>query len=101
MSITVVPVPKKSVHFPTIKATQPVEVTERDPPGFLVALIEATDADNDTLWYDIVGKCFSVWLCSMFLTFLEKHIFKIYLNSETIRQLYRHAVTLSGTNLKL
>lgn len=58
MSITVVPVPKKSVHFPTIKPTQPVEVTERDPPGFLVALIEATDVDNDTLWYDIVGKLF-------------------------------------------
>lgn len=34
----------------------PVKLTEGDQIGFLVGLIQASDADNDTLWYDIVGK---------------------------------------------
>lgn len=39
-----------------MKPPQPVKLTEGDEIGFLVASIEAYDKDNDTLWYDIVGK---------------------------------------------
>lgn len=61
VSVAVISTPKTSVHPPVIKAAQSTEVTERDEVGFLVALIQATDADNDTLWYDIVGKCISLF----------------------------------------
>lgn len=56
VSVMVVPTPKKSLHPPVIKATPATEITERDEVGYLVALIQATDGDNDTLWYDIVGE---------------------------------------------
>lgn len=57
MSVHVVPVPSKSKHAPVItKPPQPVKLTESDEIGFLVTFIEAADKDNDTLWYDIVGK---------------------------------------------
>ncbi|XP_060526655.1 fat-like cadherin-related tumor suppressor homolog isoform X2 [Cylas formicarius] len=55
VSVRVVPVPETSKHPPTVKTPQPVKLTEGDGIGFLVALIQATDLDNDTLWYDIVG----------------------------------------------
>lgn len=56
VSIQVVAVPTTSLHAPLVKGDQRVEVTESDKPGFLVALIQASDPDNDTLWFDIVGK---------------------------------------------
>lgn len=53
----VVESPKDSKNPPVIKTVnQNVDVTETDQVGFLVALIQATDKDGDTLWYDIVGK---------------------------------------------
>lgn len=56
VTITVVAVPSKSKHSPVIKRPVPVKLTEGDEIGFLVSLISATDQDNDTLWYDIVGE---------------------------------------------
>jgi len=35
---------------------QSVEVTESDEAGFLVALVQASDKDGDSLWYDILGE---------------------------------------------
>jgi len=35
---------------------QTAEVTESDEVGFLVALVQASDRDGDSLWYDILGK---------------------------------------------
>lgn len=56
VSIIVVAVPEISENIPVIKSPdQDVELTESDNPGFLVTLIQATDADNDQLWYDIIG----------------------------------------------
>lgn len=52
----VVAVPSKSKSPPVVKPPQPVKLTERDEIGFLVASISAKDPDNDTLWYEIVGK---------------------------------------------
>lgn len=55
ISIQVVTVPEVA-GVPFIKAKyQDVEVTEADPVGFLVAVIQATD-DSDNLWYNIVGE---------------------------------------------
>lgn len=67
VSILVVPVPAKSKHPPIVKTPQPTEITERDDVGYLVALIQASDQDNDTLWYDIVGKFEFTYLLSLYL----------------------------------
>lgn len=57
VSVQVVETPKKSEHPPVFKTNnQSVEVTESDEVGFLVALVQATDKDGDSLWYDILGK---------------------------------------------
>lgn len=60
MSVAVIPTPKTSVYPPVVKGTQSTEITERDEVGYLVALIQASDGDNDTLWYDIVGKSYVI-----------------------------------------
>lgn len=53
----VIEVPKESENPPVFKTkNQSVEVTESDEVRFLVALVQATDKDGDSLWYDIVGK---------------------------------------------
>ncbi|XP_030767379.1 fat-like cadherin-related tumor suppressor homolog isoform X3 [Sitophilus oryzae] len=54
VSVKVVPVPESSEHPPVVKVPPPVKLTEGDEIGFLVSLIQATDEDNDRLWYDIV-----------------------------------------------
>ncbi|XP_014210543.1 fat-like cadherin-related tumor suppressor homolog [Copidosoma floridanum] len=55
ISVQVVETPKESAHAPVFKSpTQSVVVTESDSVGFLVALVQATDKDNDSLWYDII-----------------------------------------------
>ncbi|KAF5307382.1 hypothetical protein FQR65_LT07099 [Abscondita terminalis] len=54
VSIYVLPVPKESKHAPVVKTPHKVAITESDSGRFLVSSIQATDADNDTLWYDIV-----------------------------------------------
>jgi protocadherin Fat 1/2/3 len=57
VSVAVVDVPDESEFAPQIKIpNQHVEVTESDTPGFLVALIQASDEDDNQLWYDIIGK---------------------------------------------
>lgn len=57
VSVKVAAVPVTSEHAPIIKSPdQRVEVTESDAVGFLVALVQASDQDGDTLWYKIVGK---------------------------------------------
>lgn len=59
VSIQVAATPVSSEHGPVIKSLdQHVEVTESDAVGFLVALIQASDEDGDTLWYKIVGKLY-------------------------------------------
>ncbi|KAJ8667841.1 hypothetical protein QAD02_009504, partial [Eretmocerus hayati] len=56
ISVQVVEVPSESPNAPSFKnASQNIEVTESDSIGFLVALMQATDKDGDTLWYDIVA----------------------------------------------
>ncbi|XP_049820796.1 fat-like cadherin-related tumor suppressor homolog isoform X5 [Aethina tumida] len=55
VSVRVVPVPKTSRSPPKVKPPSLVQLTEGDQIGFLVSYIQATDPDNDTLWYDIVG----------------------------------------------
>uniref|UniRef100_A0A1Y1MVJ3 Fat-like cadherin-related tumor suppressor homolog n=1 Tax=Photinus pyralis TaxID=7054 RepID=A0A1Y1MVJ3_PHOPY len=55
VSIHVLQVPKSSKHAPVVKTPNRVAITESDSGRFLVTSIQATDADNDTLWYDIVG----------------------------------------------
>lgn len=53
----VVEVPKESENPPVFKTSnQSVEVTESDEVGFLVALMQATDKDGDSLWFDILGE---------------------------------------------
>ncbi|XP_054014590.1 fat-like cadherin-related tumor suppressor homolog isoform X2 [Hylaeus anthracinus] len=55
VSVQVVEVPKESENPPVFKTNnQSVEVTESDEVGFLVALVQATDEDGDSLWYDIL-----------------------------------------------
>ncbi|XP_053598514.1 fat-like cadherin-related tumor suppressor homolog isoform X2 [Microplitis demolitor] len=55
VSVQVVELPKDSKYPPEFKsANQTATVTESDQVGFLVALVQATDQDGDTLWYDIV-----------------------------------------------
>ncbi|XP_055371961.1 fat-like cadherin-related tumor suppressor homolog [Condylostylus longicornis] len=55
VNVVVVPIPDISEHAPIIKSSEhEVEVTESDRPGFLVTLIQATDEDNEQLWYDII-----------------------------------------------
>ncbi|KAG8293575.1 hypothetical protein J6590_013720 [Homalodisca vitripennis] len=55
VSVQVSAVPATSEHAPVIKSSdQRVEVTESDSVGFLVALIQASDQDGDSLWYRIV-----------------------------------------------
>jgi protocadherin Fat 1/2/3 len=71
VSVVVVNVPDESTFAPQIKIpNQHVEVTESDSPGFLVALIQATDEDDNQLWYDIIGEL-------EFLSFLPFHDFII------------------------
>lgn len=48
--------PKTSRSPPKVKPPSLVQLTEGDQIGFLVSYIQATDPDNDTLWYDIVGE---------------------------------------------
>ncbi|XP_076767085.1 FAT atypical cadherin kugelei isoform X6 [Xylocopa sonorina] len=56
VSVQVVEVPKESSENPPVFKTnnQSVEVTESDEVGFLVALVQASDKDGDSLWYDIL-----------------------------------------------
>ena len=57
VSVQVVEAPKESENPPVFKTNnQSVEVTESDKAGFLVALVQASDKDGDSLWYDILGK---------------------------------------------
>lgn len=73
-----VSVPEESPHPPKVKtSSQTIKVTESDKVGFLISLIEAADEDNDTLWYDIIGKFNKVFLiillpkmCNKFVKFI-------------------------------
>lgn len=53
--VEIVDAPDDSMHAPKIiSADQTVDVTENDQPGYLVTYFQATDEDNDRLWYDII-----------------------------------------------
>ncbi|XP_052121154.1 fat-like cadherin-related tumor suppressor homolog isoform X3 [Frankliniella occidentalis] len=55
VSVQIVSVPSSSPHPPQIKTVdQQVQITESDKAKYLVALIQASDEDNDKLWFDIV-----------------------------------------------
>ncbi|GLV44546.1 kugelei [Carabus blaptoides fortunei] len=54
VSMNVVAVPSQSLHIPQVKPLAPVKVTESDRVGFLVALVQAQDGDNNTLWFNII-----------------------------------------------
>lgn len=50
---------KESENPPVFKSSnQSVEMTESDEVGFLVTLVQATDKDGDSLWYDILGRAY-------------------------------------------
>lgn len=56
LHMSILPVLEISKNPPIIKTIHNVvEVTENDHPGFLVALIQATDKDGDYIWYNISG----------------------------------------------
>lgn len=40
---------------PALPAPPPLQVAELDAPGFLLAVLQATDPDNDALYYTITG----------------------------------------------
>ena len=44
----------ENVHEPICKNIQ-MYISENEKAGFLVTVIQATDKDNDVLWYDIIG----------------------------------------------
>ncbi|XP_064099968.1 fat-like cadherin-related tumor suppressor homolog isoform X2 [Macrobrachium nipponense] len=52
--VRVAPVPETSAHPPELSPPAPAHVMETDPPGHLVAFVNAYDRENDTLWYYIV-----------------------------------------------
>nr|XP_018896045.1 PREDICTED: fat-like cadherin-related tumor suppressor homolog isoform X2 [Bemisia tabaci] len=55
VSVQVVAIPDESEHPPTLHdPILEVQVTENDPVGFLVAIIQASDEDQDFLWYQII-----------------------------------------------
>lgn len=54
VSVTIIPKPAESAHAPVVKTPPSAQITEEDTIGFHVALIQATDEDNDVLWYDII-----------------------------------------------
>ncbi|XP_063862581.1 fat-like cadherin-related tumor suppressor homolog isoform X4 [Scylla paramamosain] len=51
--VRVVDVPDSSSNPPVLPPQPPAHVMETDPPGHLVAFVNAQDPDNDTLWYYI------------------------------------------------
>ncbi|KAK8746409.1 hypothetical protein OTU49_017006, partial [Cherax quadricarinatus] len=51
--VRVANVPDTSDHPPVLPTLAPAHVMETDPPGHLVAFVNAHDPDNDTLWYYI------------------------------------------------
>ncbi|XP_071532452.1 fat-like cadherin-related tumor suppressor homolog isoform X3 [Panulirus ornatus] len=51
--VRVADVPETSAHPPVLPTLAPAHVMETDPPGHLVAFVNAHDPDNDTLWYYI------------------------------------------------
>lgn len=56
VNVVATPNSEENNHAPQIKTSnQHVEVTENDNPGFLITLIQATDEENDQLWFDIIG----------------------------------------------
>lgn len=50
-----------------MRAVPPLQAAELDAPGFLLALLQATDPDGDALYYDIVGK-FTLLYANLTLT---------------------------------
>lgn len=57
LNIVILPILKVSQHPPVIKTINNiVAVAENDRPGFLVTLIQVTDADNDCIWYNISSE---------------------------------------------
>lgn len=41
---------------PALQPPPPLQVAELDPPGFLLAVLQATDPDDDVLYYEIAGE---------------------------------------------
>lgn len=65
LHMLIVPILEISENSPVIKTIQnTVEVTENDRPGFLVALIQATDKDGDYIWYNISGMYSKDFCCN-------------------------------------
>ncbi|KAG5872822.1 hypothetical protein JTB14_018053 [Gonioctena quinquepunctata] len=54
VSVYVETLPLESKYAPSVRAPQPVKLTEGDNIGFLVSSISAFDLDNNSIWYDIV-----------------------------------------------
>lgn len=56
--VEVLKIPENSKHVPEIQnPNQKVDITESDTVGYIVALINAVDKDQDYLWYRIESKC--------------------------------------------
>lgn len=55
--VEVLKIPENSKHAPEIQnPNQRVDITESDTVGYIVALINAVDKDQDYLWYRIESK---------------------------------------------
>lgn len=55
--VEVLKIPENSEHKPEIQnPNQKVDITESDTVGYIVALINAVDKDQDYLWYRIESK---------------------------------------------
>nr|XP_022919754.1 fat-like cadherin-related tumor suppressor homolog isoform X3 [Onthophagus taurus] len=54
LSVSVIATPPSTSAPPSIIQPVKMEITENDIPGFLVTLLQATDPDGDSLWYDII-----------------------------------------------
>jgi len=55
--VEVLKIPENSKHVPEIQnPNQKVDITESDTVGYIVALINAVDKDQDYLWYRIESK---------------------------------------------
>lgn len=55
--VEVLKIPENSKHVPEIQnPNQKIDITESDTVGYIVALINAVDKDQDYLWYRIESK---------------------------------------------
>jgi len=67
--VEVLKIPENSKHVPEIQnPNQKVDITESDTVGYIVALINAVDKDQDYLWYRIESKFTTISQSIIYIT---------------------------------